>query len=133
MWLAIDALTPNCKVIEIGRAISRRAKQDDFSVVEEFFGHGIGKRFHQRPHIPHYPDKRHGGEILRPGMCFTIEPMINVGTWRSRIDSRDGWTAYTLDGKLSAQFEHTILMTESGPEVMTLTRNGPRRGHKFSN
>jgi methionyl aminopeptidase len=133
MWLAIGAITPNCKVIEIGRAIKKRAKQDDFSVVEEFFGHGIGRRFHQRPHIPHYPDKRHGGEILKPGMCFTIEPMINVGSWRSVVDSRDGWTAYTVDGKLSAQFEHTILMTETGPEVMTLTKNGPRKGHKFAN
>ncbi|MCB9895317.1 MAG: methionyl aminopeptidase [Planctomycetes bacterium] len=131
MWLAIDALSPNCKVIEIGRAIKRRADQDGFSVVKEFFGHGIGKRFHQRPHIPHYPDKHHGSEILAPGMCFTIEPMINVGTWRSVVDRADGWTAYTTDGKLSAQFEHTILMTEKGPEVLTLTKRGPQRGHKF--
>jgi methionyl aminopeptidase len=131
MWLAIDALSPNCKVIEIGRAIKRRADQDDLTVVKEFFGHGIGKRFHQRPHVPHYPDKHHGSEILPPGMCFTIEPMINAGTWRSVVDRSDGWTAYTTDGKLSAQFEHTILMTETGPEVLTLTKRGPQRGHKF--
>lgn len=133
MWAAIDALTPGCKVKEIGRAIQRVAKAEGFSVVKEFFGHGIGKRFHQRPHIPHFAENNHGNEVLEPGMCFTIEPMINVGSWRSEIDRADGWTAYTIDGKLSAQFEHTILMTEKGPEVMTLTRRGPQRGHKFTN
>jgi methionyl aminopeptidase len=133
MWGAIDALTPNCRVIEIARAVTRRAKQDGFSVVKDFFGHGVGRKFHQRPHIPHSIDKRHGSEVLQPGMCFTIEPMINVGTWRARMDAHDGWTAYTADGKLSAQFEHTILMTETGPEVLTLTSKGPRPGHKFAN
>ena len=133
MWAAIEALTPGCKVKEIGRAIQRVAKAAGFSVVKEFFGHGIGKRFHQRPHIPHFAENSHGNEVLEPGMCFTIEPMINVGSWRSEVDRADGWTAYTADRKLSAQFEHTILMTEKGPEVMTLTKRGPQRGHKFTN
>ncbi|MCA8919310.1 MAG: methionyl aminopeptidase [Planctomycetes bacterium] len=132
MWSAIDALEPGCKVKEIGRAIQKVAKASGFSVVKDFFGHGIGRRFHQRPHVPHFAENRHGSEILRPGMCFTIEPMINTGTWRAVIDESDGWTAYTTDGGLSAQFEHTILMTETGPEVMTLTKHGPQRGHHFT-
>ena len=131
MWAAIDALTPGCKVKEIGRAIQKIAKAEGFSVVKDFFGHGIGRRYHQRPHVPHFAENRHGSEILRPGMCFTIEPMINTGTWRARVDENDGWTAYTVDGGLSAQFEHTILMTEGGPEVLTLTKHGPQKGHKF--
>jgi methionyl aminopeptidase len=132
MWLAIEAISPGCKVIEIGRAISQHARKMGLSVVKEYQGHGIGRKFHQRPHIPHFPDHYHGQQVLDPGMCFTIEPMISLGTWRTVLDERDGWTVYSADGKLSAQFEHTILMTESGPEVMTLTRNGPRKGHVFS-
>lgn len=131
MWEAIEAIGPNSKVIEIGRAIKKRANQDGFSVVEVFQGHGIGRKFHQHPAVPHFPDRYHGSAVLRPGMCFTIEPMINEGTKNCWVSKEDGWTAYTSDGKLSAQFEHTILMTESGPEVMTLTRNGPQKGHKF--
>jgi methionyl aminopeptidase len=133
MWLAIEAIKPFSKVIEIGRAISQHARKVGLSVVKEYQGHGIGKQFHQRPHVPHFPDSYHGQQVLEPGMCFTIEPMINIGTWKTVLDRRDGWTVYTADGKLSAQFEHTILMTEKGPEVMTLTKNGPRKGHIFQN
>jgi len=131
MWAAIDAIKPHSKVIEIGRAISQHARRVGCSVVKEYQGHGIGRLFHQRPHIPHFPDTYHGQQILEPGMCFTIEPMINAGTWKTVKDRRDGWTVYTADGRLSGQFEHTILMTETGPEVLTLTKNGPRKGHKF--
>ncbi|MBZ0137072.1 MAG: type I methionyl aminopeptidase [Planctomycetes bacterium] len=131
MWDAIDALTPSCRVIEIGRAIKKRASRDGFSVVEVFQGHGIGRKFHQSPAIPHFPDRYHGTAVLRPGMCFTIEPMINEGTKNCWVSKEDGWTSFTSDGKLSAQFEHTILMTEAGPEVMTLTKHGPQKGHKF--
>jgi len=131
MWAAIDAIKPFSKVIEIGRAISAVAKEFGYSVVKEYQGHGIGRVFHQKPHIPHFPDAYHGQQILAPGMCFTIEPMINAGTWKTVLDRADHWTVYTADGKLSAQFEHTILMTETGPEVMTTTKFGPQRGHKF--
>jgi len=131
MWAAIDAIRPYSKVIEIGRVISHMAKERGFSVVKEYQGHGVGREFHQKPHVPHFPDPYHGQQVLEPGMCFTIEPMINQGTWKTVMDRRDGWTVYTADGKLSAQFEHTILMTESGPEVLTLAQRGPRRGHKF--
>lgn len=132
MWAAIDVLRPGSKVIEIGRVISSLAKARGFSVVKEYQGHGIGRTFHQKPHIPHFPDAYLGAQVLEPGVCFTIEPMLNQGTWRTVLDRRDGWTVYTADGKLSAQFEHTILMTESGPEVMTRTQRGPQRGHKFA-
>jgi methionyl aminopeptidase len=131
MWQAIDAIKPFSKVIEIGRAVQSHARRQGFSVVKEYQGHGIGRQFHQKPHVPHFPDTAHGRQVLEPGMCFTIEPMINAGGWRTRPDQRDGWTVYTADGSLSAQFEHTILMTEQGPEVLTLTTDGPRRGHRF--
>ena len=133
LWLAIDAIKPYSKVIEIGQAIKRHATRLEFSVVEDYQGHGIGRQFHQRPHVPHFPDRYHGQQVLEPGMCFTIEPMINQGSKRTVLDRKDGWTVYTADGKLSAQFEHTILMTERGPEVLTSTKRGPARGHRFTN
>jgi methionyl aminopeptidase len=133
MWMAIEAIKPYSKVIEIGRVISKHARKLDLSVVEDYQGHGIGRSFHQRPHIPHFPDQYHGQQVLAPGTCFTIEPMINAGSRRTVLDRRDGWTVYTADGELSAQFEHTILMTEQGPEVMTHTQTGPKRGHRFTN
>ena len=77
------------------------------------------------------PTRQSKQDRLYPGMCFTIEPMINSGTARSQLDPYDGWTVRTLDGGLSAQFEHTILMTENGPEVLTLTENGPQKGFRF--
>ena len=132
LWRAIDAIRPNSKVIEIGRVIAAHAEELGFSVVKDYQGHGIGREFHQRPHIPHFPDPIHGTQVLEPGMCFTIEPMINAGTYKTVVDRRDSWTVYTADGKLSAQFEHTILMTETGPEVLTQTRQGPQRGHRFA-
>ena len=132
MWAAIETIGPGSKVVEIGRAIKKVADAQGYSSVKDFYGHGIGRKFHQPPHIPHYPEKRNGNVVLHPGVCFTIEPMISQGTWRAVVDETDGWTAYTADGKLSAQFEHTLLMTETGPEVMTLTKNGPQKGHKFA-
>ena len=95
-------------------------------------GHGIGKVFHQEPGVPHYPDHHSGTFVLEPGMCFTIEPMINQGKKGCLIDKSDGWTARTVDGKLSAQFEHTLLMTETGVEILTLTERGPKwPDHRF--
>jgi methionyl aminopeptidase len=100
-------------------------------VVRDYQGHGIGRQFHQEPGVPHYPDDRLGRTIVKPGMCFTIEPMLNMGTYKTVLDNSDGWTVRTQDGGLSAQFEHTILMTQDGPEVLTLTQNGPQAGHVF--
>lgn len=131
LYLAIDALTPNCTIATIGKAIVAEAKKRGLSVVREYVGHGLGRQFHQDPSIPHYPTVASRTQRLKPGFCFTIEPMINEGSRYTKLDPKDGWTVRTRDGKLSAQFEHTILMTEDGPEILTLTKNGPKAGHKF--
>ncbi len=131
LYLAIDALRPGGRVSDIGEAILAEATRRGFSVVREYVGHGLGRQFHQDPSIFHYPNREGRQERLLPGMCFTIEPMINAGTRHTVLDPRDGWTVRTRDGKLSAQFEHTILMTEDGPEILTETQNGPRAGHRF--
>lgn len=131
LWQAIDAIQPGSKVSEIGDAIVRHAKTYSFSVVREYVGHGLGRQFHQPPTVPHVPTPESRRTRLEPGMCFTIEPMINTGGHETYLSKRDGWTVWTKDGGLSAQFEHTILMTENGPEPLTLTEHGPRRGHKF--
>lgn len=132
LHLAILALTPGCRVSVIGETIVDHVNRNyGFGVVEKYVGHGIGARFHQRPNIPHVPSAQSRRDRLYPGICFTIEPMINGGTERSICDPRDGWTVRTADGKLSAQFEHTILMTEDGPEVLTGTQDGPQYGHVF--
>ena len=102
----------------IGYEISKYAKENGYSVVYEFCGHGVGVRFHEDPEVAHIADKN-TGPILKPGMTFTIEPMINQGRARSVVDKKDGWTARTIDGKLSAQWEHTLLITKEGVEVMT--------------
>ncbi|MFO1019279.1 MAG: M24 family metallopeptidase [Planctomycetales bacterium] len=122
---------PFGKVIDIGRAIQRHAQAQGFSVVREFQGHGIGRHFHLDPGIPHYASRDAARHTILPGMCFTIEPMINVGTWHTELDTRDGWTVRTADRMLTAQFEHTLLMTEKGPEILTLTKDGPQRGFTF--
>src|SRR5690606_28661284 len=100
LYLAIEAIKPESRVSEIGEAIVAEATRRGFSVVREYVGHGLGRRFHQDPSIFHYPNREARRERLLPGMCFTIEPMINVGTADTVLDSRDGWTVRTRDGKL---------------------------------
>ncbi len=114
----IEAVQPGGKIGDIGAAIQEYAESQGFSVVRDFVGHGISNVFHTAPQIPHY-GIRGKGKRLRPGMVFTIEPMINEGTWEAVV-LEDGWTAVTKDGKLSAQFEHTIAVTETGVEILTL-------------
>jgi methionyl aminopeptidase len=131
MHRAIDSIHPGCAVAEIGRAVMAEAKRRRFSVVRDYVGHGLGRRFHQDPSIPHYVTPQSRVDRLLPGMCFTIEPMINTGSRQTVQDKSDGWTVRTKDGGLSAQFEHTVLMTEAGPEILTLTRDGPQKGQRF--
>ena len=131
LYVGIRAIQPFGRVIDIGRAIYEYARARECSVVREFQGHGIGREFHQEPGVPHFPSSGSESIIIEPGMCFTIEPMVNLGTWKTRTDQRDGWTVRTKDGRLSAQFEHTILMTEDGPDILTVTKHGPREGHRF--
>lgn len=131
MYLGIDAICPGGQIEDISFAIARRAYELDFGVVRDLVGHGIGKAFHEEPSVPFFPTSPRSEIRIEPGMCFTIEPMINTGTHRIRIDKRDGWTARTFDGGLSAQFEHSILVTEDGVEILTETQSGPQRGHVF--
>ena len=133
LYLAIDAIEAGCPISNIGHAIVDHVAQNyaGFGVVDKYIGHGIGRKFHQPPNIPHVPTRAAWQERLYDGMCFTIEPMINGGTARSVSDMTDGWTVRTADGKVSAQFEHTILMTEEGPEILTMTQLGPKPGHSF--
>ncbi|MFM2064777.1 MAG: type methionyl aminopeptidase [Cyanobacteriota bacterium] len=118
LYLGIAEVKPGAKIGDIGAAIQEYAESQGFSVVREFVGHGISNIFHTAPDIPHY-GTRGKGKRLRPGMVFTIEPMINEGTHEAEMLS-DGWTAVTSDRKLSAQFEHTIAVTEDGVEILTL-------------
>jgi len=114
----IAAVKPGARIGDIGAAIQEYAEAEGFSVVRDFVGHGVSRIFHTAPQIPHY-GTRGKGKKLRPGMVFTIEPMINEGTWEVEVMS-DKWTALTKDRKLSAQFEHTIAVTENGVEILTL-------------
>lgn len=131
LFAGIRAIKPHGPVIDIGRAIYEYARARDVEVVREYQGHGIGQTFHQDPGIPHYPHPSAARDIIEPGMCFTIEPMLNLGTWETKLDRADGWTVRTKDGALSAQFEHTLLMTDEGPEILTLTKAGPQEGYVF--
>jgi len=118
LWKGISAVRPGGTTGDIGHAIQTFAEPRGYSIVRQFSGHGIGRQFHNAPAILHYG--RHGtGERLVAGMTFTIEPMINLGDWRCQV-LKDGWTAVTVDGSLSAQFEHTVLVTDDGVEVLTL-------------
>ncbi|MGD1931641.1 MAG: type I methionyl aminopeptidase [Leptolyngbyaceae cyanobacterium] len=118
MWRGIQAVKPGARVGDIGAAIQAYAEAEGFSVVRDFVGHGVHRIFHTAPQIPHY-GVAGKGKKFRKGMVFTIEPMINVGTYEVEVLA-DGWTALTADRKLSAQFEHTIAVTEDGVEVLTL-------------
>ncbi len=118
MMLGIAEVKSGNKVGDIGAAIQEYAEGQGFSVVRDFVGHGVGKIFHTEPSIPHY-GVRGRGLRLKTGMVFTIEPMINVGTWEATTLS-DGWTAVTKDGSLSAQFEHTVAVTDDGVDILTL-------------
>jgi methionyl aminopeptidase len=122
MYAGIAAVRPGARVNDIGRAIEDHATEHGLGVVREFIGHGIGEQFHGGLQILHYYDPR-ADTVIEPGMTFTIEPMITLGSPTLRIWG-DGWTAVTVDGSRSAQFEHTLVVTESGSEVLTVTADG---------
>jgi methionyl aminopeptidase len=123
MWKGITRVKPGVRLGDIGHTIQAFAESNGFSIVREFCGHGIGRRFHEEPQVMHYG--RPGTmEELVPGMMFTIEPMINAGR-RDVRETGDGWTIVTRDRSLSAQWEHTVLVTETGYEVMTLSAGSP--------
>ncbi len=130
MMRGIQAVRPGGTTGDIGAAIQQHAEAERCSVVRDFCGHGLGKLFHDEPNILHY-GRRGEGVVLKPGMFFTIEPMINLGRHPVKVLG-DGWTAVTRDRSLSAQFEHTVGVTETGVEIFTLSPRGldqpPRQG-----
>jgi methionyl aminopeptidase len=122
MMRGIEAVKPGARLGDIGHAIQTLAEKNRFSVVRDFCGHGVGKVFHMPPSVMHYGKPGTGIE-LKPGMIFTIEPMINAGGWQVKV-LNDGWTAVTRDRSLSAQFEHSIGITETGVEIFTESPKG---------
>jgi len=121
MMLGISVIKSGIKIGDIGHAIQTYVEKKGFSVVRDFCGHGIGTRFHEEPNILHYGNKNEG-KTLETGMIFTVEPMINIGSYHSKILS-DGWTAVTKDKSLSAQFEHTIGVKNDGYEIFTKSKS----------
>lgn len=124
LYLGIDMVRPGVRLGDIGHAIQVHAESNHYSVVREYCGHGIGKGFHEEPQVLHYGRPNTGLE-LKAGMIFTIEPMLNLGTRHNRL-LNDGWTVVTKDRKPSAQWEHTILVTDDGHEVLTRRRDEER-------
>jgi methionyl aminopeptidase len=123
MWMGIAQVRPGNRLGDIGFAIQTHAEKHGYSIVREFCGHGVGQKFHEDPQILHY-GRPGTGEVIRPGMIFTIEPMINAGR-REVKELPDGWTIVTKDHSLSAQWEHTVLVTETGYEILTQSVGSP--------
>ena len=118
LWAGIAEMEPGHRLHDIGRAVQEVAEKAGFSVVREYVGHGIGTAMHEDPQVPNYWPGR-PGPVLKPGMVFAVEPMVNAGGPETRTLD-DGWGVVTADGSLSAHFEHTIVVTEDGPEVLTV-------------
>lgn len=125
LYVGMRKVKPGARVGDIGTAIEKFIKDNNkknplnkYSIVKDFCGHGIGSEFHEEPQVVHYRNGERA--VLKAGMCFTIEPMINAGKFGCTVDAADDWTVYTGDGKKSAQYEHTIVVTETGCEVLTL-------------
>ena len=117
LFKAIEMVRPGVKFRDLGKPITRHAQANGFSVVRDYCGHGIGDLFHCAPTIPHYERNKTLG-VMKAGMTFTIEPMLNMGSHHC-VTWPDGWTAVTKDGKRSAQYEHTLLVTDTGCEILT--------------
>ena len=122
LYVGLKKVKPGNTFGEIGTAIQKFIKKSGrYSIVKEYCGHGIGEVFHEEPQIVHY--KNNDSEKMQEGMCFTVEPMINLGRANTLLDKEDNWTVYTLDGKKSAQWEHTVVVTKTGCEVLTLRKD----------
>ena len=118
LYLSIKAVQVGNRIGDIGHVIQRFVERHRFSVVREYVGHGVGVNLHEPPNVPHFGQKG-TGLMLKEGMVIAIEPMVNMGTWRSK-PLADGWTVVTMDGKWSAQFEHTVAVTANGPRILTM-------------
>ncbi|WP_407331195.1 type I methionyl aminopeptidase [Enterovibrio sp. 27052020O] len=120
LYQALKKVKPGARIGDIGTEIQKFIKNRPkrYSIVKDYCGHGIGAEFHEEPQVVHY--KNNDRTVIKAGMCFTIEPMINAGKFNTELDDNDGWTVYTADKKKSAQWEHTILVTDNGCEILTL-------------
>ncbi|WPS87584.1 type I methionyl aminopeptidase [Brevibacillus halotolerans] len=118
LYLGIEQAVVGNRIGDISHAIQTFAEERGYSVVRDFTGHGIGQKMHEDPYVPHFGPAGKGVR-LKEGMVLTIEPMLNVGTYHAVVDEEDGWTARTRDGKLSAQYEHTLAITADGPQILT--------------
>jgi methionyl aminopeptidase len=118
LWKGIEQARPGNRMGDISNAIQRHVEGNGLSVVREFVGHGVGREMHEAPQVPHFGPPGQGRRLV-PGMCLAIEPQVNLGQPGVRV-LEDGWTAVTLDGSLSAHFEHTVVITPAGPRVLTL-------------
>jgi methionyl aminopeptidase len=123
MMIGIDQIKDGATIGDIGYAIQNYAEKHGFSVVRDYCGHGIGRVFHTDPNVVHY-GKKGQGALLKEGMFFTVEPMINAGAYQTILSKHDGWTVTTRDKSLSAQFEHTVGVTKNGVEIFTLSQQG---------
>lgn len=117
LFIGIEQAVVGNQISDIGHAIQTYVEGEELAVVRDFIGHGIGRQMHESPEVLHYGPP-HKGPRIRRGMTFTIEPMVNVGSYETRVDD-DGWTARTADGSLSTQYEHTLYVTDNGPEILT--------------
>ena len=117
---------PGNRVVDISRAVQNYVESNGFSIVREFVGHGVGKTVHEEPQVPNFVERGKSSPKLRPGMTLAIEPMVNAGTAQVQVLS-DGWTVVTKDGQLSAHFEHTVLITQSEPEILTWPAKAPSK------
>lgn len=121
LYKGIEQARPANRVGDISAAIQEHVEKHGFSVVRDFVGHGVGRSIHEEPQIPNY-GRKNSGPKLKAGMTLAIEPMVNMGGYAVRY-ADDGWTAVTSDGKLSAHFEHTVLVSDEGPEILTISKN----------
>ena len=117
LYLGIEQAQVGNRIGDIGHAIQTYVEGEGYGVVRDFIGHGIGPTIHEAPSVPHYGEKGKGLR-LKEGMVITIEPMVNTGTWKMKMD-KNGWTAYTQDGGLSCQYEHSLAITKDGPRILT--------------
>jgi methionyl aminopeptidase len=125
LMTGIRQVKPGNRIGDIGFGIQEYIRGIDrgYGIVREYTGHGLGREFHEAPQVLHV-GRKGTGEIMKPGMTFTIEPMINAGTHKTSLSKLDGWTVRTADGKLSAQWEHTVLVTDTGVDIMTRSPKG---------